>query len=228
MGTILVIEDEIPILVALEDALERAGFSVLSARNGQQGLKYALEEEYDLIVLDLMLPKMNGDQILKRIRAQDKYIPVIILTAKSQERDKVNGFDLGADDYVTKPFGMKELIARIHTRLKNSQRHTNQVATYTLEEIDFDFKAMTAISKKRALEFSVRELELLQYFITHKGRVLTREQILEDVWRYEVEQAPSTRSIDNYILKLRQKIEKNSENPKHLVTVYGKGYRFEE
>lgn len=227
MGTILIIEDEIPILVALEDALERAGFSVLSARNGQQGLKYALEEEYDLIILDLMLPKLSGDQILKRVREHDKYIPIIILTAKSQERDKVEHLNLGADDYVTKPFGMKELIARIKTRLKHAKRHSTQVEYYQLDHMEFDFQAMTATRDGSPLEFSVRELELLRYLITHTGRVITREKILEDVWCYNIDQAPSTRSIDNYILKLRKKIEKDPEKPRYLKTVYRKGYRFE-
>jgi DNA-binding response OmpR family regulator len=227
MSTILVVEDEFPILVAIEDTLNTAGYTVLSARNGEQGLKYALEEEYDLVILDLMLPKMSGLQILQRLRAHDKHVPVIILTAKSQEKDKVQGFDSGADDYVTKPLSMKELVARIKTRLKHSQRHNNQVANCTIGRLKFDFQAMCATGQGKTLDFTLRELELLRYLVTHKGRVISREQILEDVWKYDIENSPSTRSIDNYILKLRQKIEIDPDNPKYLLTIYGRGYRFE-
>lgn len=226
MPTILVIEDETAIMVAIEDALNNAGFNVLSTRNGQQGLKYALEEEYDLIILDLMLPKMNGLEILKRLRMKDKYVPIIILTAKSLEQDKVKGFDLGADDYMTKPFGVKELVARIKTRLKHANNHAQLIARYSLEGIDFDFESMIVKKGKKILDFSARELELLRYLLSHKGRVVTREQILQDVWKYDIDQAPMSRSIDNYILKLRQKIEKESDQPKYLVTVHGRGYRF--
>ncbi len=226
METILIIEDEMPILVALEDALEQAGYYVLSARNGEQGLKYALEEPYDLLVLDLMLPRLNGYDILKRLRKENKYVPVIILTAKSQEVDKIKGFEYGADDYVTKPFGVKELIARIKVRLKNAQQRPSLITRYTLGSLQFDFEAMTALKYNRPLEFSVRELELLRYLLSHRGKVISREQLFQDVWGYDLEQMPVSRSLDNYILKLRQKIEKKPDEPKHLLTVHGKGYRF--
>lgn len=215
-----------PILVALEDALEQAGYYVLSARNGEQGLKYALEEPYDLLVLDLMLPRLNGYDILKRLRKENKYVPVIILTAKSQEVDKIKGFEYGADDYVTKPFGVKELIARIKVRLKNAQQRPSLITRYTLGSLQFDFEAMTALKYNRPLEFSVRELELLRYLLSHRGKVISREQLFQDVWGYDLEQMPVSRSLDNYILKLRQKIEKKPDEPKHLLTVHGKGYRF--
>ncbi|MCK5241297.1 response regulator transcription factor [bacterium] len=228
MQTILVIEDEMPILVAIEDVLSDAGYSVLTARNGQQGLKYALEENYHLIILDLMLPRLDGLTLLKRLRKQDPHVPVIILTAKSQEMDKVIGFNSGADDYMIKPFGIHELVARVKVRLKNAQVHTQMLENYELEGITFDFKAVRAYQGKKKLNFSVKELELLQYLISHKGRAVSREKILEDVWKYNMDQAPLTRSVDNYILKLRQKVEKNPERPKHLLTVHSKGYCFED
>ncbi len=226
MGTILVIEDEIPILVALEDALEQAGYAVLSSRNGEQGLKYALEESYDLLVLDIMLPRLNGYEILKRLRKENKYVPVIILTAKSQEPDKIKGFEYGADDYMTKPFGVKELLARIKVRLKNAQQRPSLITHYTLGSMQFNFEAMTVFKNSHPVDFSVRELEILRYLLSHRGKVISREQLFQDVWGYDLEQMPMSRSLDNYILKLRQKIEKKPEEPKYLLTVHGKGYRF--
>ncbi len=228
MPNILIIEDETSILLGLEDALTAEGYDIFSARDGEQGLKFALQEKLDLVILDIMLPKMSGFEVLKQIRQKDKTLPIIILTAKGQEIDKVKGFELGADDYVTKPFGVKELIARTRAVLKRSHRVSFALANYLLEGIHFDFKAWRAVKNGKTLDFSVRELELLNFLITRKGEVVSRSHILETIWGYDLDNAPTTRTIDNYIVKLRHKIEKYPGKPRHIFTVHGKGYRFEE
>ncbi|MCK5241965.1 response regulator transcription factor [bacterium] len=227
MPTILIIEDESSILLGLEDAMVQDGYEVLTARNGEQGLKFALQEKVDLIILDIMLPRLNGFEVLRQIRQKDKRLPVILLTAKGQEKDKISGFNLGADDYVTKPFSINELLVRIKALFKRAQPSSNGIETYTLNNISFDFKAMKAKHRGKEVFFSVRELELLRFLIGYSNEVVSRAQILEKIWCYDVENSPSTRTIDNYIVKLRQKIEPNPEKPRHILTVHRKGYRFE-
>ncbi|MCD4812875.1 response regulator transcription factor [bacterium] len=227
MATILVIEDESSILLGLEDALSLESYEVLTARNGELGLKFALQENVDLIILDIMLPKMSGFEVLEHFRRHNKTTPVVLLTAKGQEKDKVKGFNLGADDYVTKPFSIKELLARIRALFKRTQHSSNGVETYSLNSISFDFKAMQAKRRGKEIFFSVRELELLRFLIGCSHEVVSRTQILEKIWCYDIDTAPTTRTIDNYIVKLRQKIEANPEKPRHILTVHRKGYRFE-
>lgn len=227
MSTILITEDETSILIGVEDALIEQGYDVLTARNGEQGLKFALQEQVDLLILDIMLPKMSGFEVLKHIRDKNKQLPVILLTAKGQEGDKIKGFNLGADDYVTKPFSVHELLARVKAILKRTPASNGTLEEYHLDGLHFDFKAMQAKKNGKAIDFSVRELELLRYMIEMKGEIVTRSQILETIWRYDPDTSPTTRTIDNYIVKLRQKIEKQPNKPKHIFTVHGKGYRFE-
>jgi DNA-binding response OmpR family regulator len=230
MPGILIVEDDESILLGLEDALRNQGFEVTTARTGDEGLQKALDGNMDLIVLDLMLPKLNGYEILKQLRERNQFVPVILLTAKGREQDKMKGFNLGADDYVTKPFGVKELIARVQAVLKRTQYQTKQhdIIYYQIRGIKFDFTAMKALQDNQPLDFSVRELELLKYLIDNKGRVITRDEILQKIWHYEMTNVPTTRTIDNYIVRLRQKIEENPNAPKHIITVHSKGYRFEE
>lgn len=227
MPTILIVEDESSILLGLEDALVYADYEVLTARNGEQGLKFALQEKVDLIILDIMLPRLNGLEVLRQIRQKDKSLPIILLTAKGQEKDKVAGFNLGADDYVTKPFSIKELLARIKALFKRAQHSPLGLESYTINNISFDFKAMKASRHGKAVVFSVRELELLRFLIGYANEVVSRAQILEKIWCYDIESSPTTRTIDNYIVKLRHKIEANPEKPRHILTVHRKGYRFE-
>jgi DNA-binding response OmpR family regulator len=225
--TILIIEDESSILLGLEDAFQNEGFEVLTARQGELGLKLALQEKFDLLLLDIMLPKLNGFEILKKIRAQQQTLPIILLTAKGQEKDKILGFALGADDYVTKPFSIKELVARVRALLKRTRHALPALEQFTLAGIHLDFAAMTAQRAGRRLDFTPRELELLQYLIARQGEVVSREEILQTVWQYDLDTSPTTRTIDNYIVKLRQKIEKNPDNPRYIVTVHRRGYRLD-
>jgi DNA-binding response OmpR family regulator len=228
MATILIIEDEAAILLGLEDALIAEGYEVLSARNGELGLKFALEETRDLIILDIMLPKLGGFEVLKQLRARDKCTPVVLLTARGQEKDKIQGFNLGADDYVTKPFSVKELTARVKAVLKRSHGADLSLASYDLGDIHLDFKALKAERAGRRLDLAARDLEVLRYLIERRCEVVTRHQLLQDVWRYDPSTMPTTRTIDNYIVKLRRVLEKNPDRPRHILTVHGKGYRFEE
>ncbi|MBN1595203.1 response regulator transcription factor [candidate division FCPU426 bacterium] len=228
MATILIIEDEAPILTGLEDALLAEGYEVMTASNGELGLKTALQEKTELILLDIMLPKLNGFDLISQFRQKNKTTPIIMLTAKGQERDKIKGFALGADDYVTKPFSVKELTARVKAVLKRSLQTAPAVAEYVLEGIHFDFKALKARKAQQEIALSPREYDLLRYLIEHKGEVISRAQILQAIWQYDLENTPTTRTIDNYIVKLRQKVEKKPDQPRHILTVHGKGYRFEE
>jgi DNA-binding response OmpR family regulator len=228
MATILIIEDEASILVGLEDALVSENYEVITASNGELGLKFALQEKIDLIILDIMLPKLSGFEVLSQFRQKNKSTPIILLTAKGQEKDKIKGFNLGADDYVTKPFSVKELSARVKAVIKRSATNTLTLENYDLEGLHFDFKAMRAKKGPREIPFSPREFDLLRYLIEHKGEVMSRSQILQTIWQYDIENAPTTRTIDNYIVKLRQKIEKRPDQPKHIYTIHGKGYRFED
>jgi len=227
MPTILIVEDEASLIIGLEDALAAENYDLMTARNGELGLKLALEEKLDLIILDIMLPKLNGFELLQELRRHNRRVPVILLTAKGREQDKVKGFELGADDYVTKPFSVRELLARVKAVLKRAGTATVLLDSYVVNGIHFDFKAMQARRGAELLEFSPRELELLNYLIAHKGEVLSRANILESIWNYDAETAPTTRTIDNYIVKLRQKIEEVPDQPRHIITVHGRGYRFE-
>jgi DNA-binding response OmpR family regulator len=228
MHKVLLVEDEPSILIGLEDALVADGYDVITARNGETGLQLVLQERMDLLILDIMLPKLSGWDVLRTLRQKKVRLPVILLTAKGQDEDKVKGFELGADDYVTKPFGLKELLARVKAVLKRTGKQKEELQTYRIGEVCFDFLAMDATCQKKPVDFSQRELELLRYFITRKGQVVSRADILQDVWNYETDQAPTTRSIDNYVVKLRQKIEKNPNQPTHILTLHGRGYRYED
>lgn len=227
MSTLLIIEDEAPILIGLEDALSQAGYQVLTARTGEQGLRLAQQEAVDLVLLDLMLPQMSGLEVLQRLRQHDPRLPVVILTAKGQEKDKLAGFQSGADDYITKPFSLKELLARVHAVCKRTRGQSVPLPACTLNGIRFDFQAMKATRDGRPVDFSARELELLRYLIQHRNQVVSRNDILERIWHYDADTTPTTRTVDNYILSLRRKLEKQAHARQHIFTVHGKGYRFE-
>ncbi len=227
MTTILIIEDEPSILLGLENAMLKAGYEILIARDGRQGLKFALQEKVDLVILDLMLPTMDGLEVLRQLRKQDMRTPVIILTAKGQEADKIKGFKRGADDYIVKPFSVKELKARVAAILKRCQPAALSTEQVTIEGMEFDFKAMRAQGAGQAGKFTTRELELLKVLVQCQGEVVSRERILEAVWGYQPDAAAATRSVDNYIVRLRKKIEPDPNQPVHIITVHGLGYRFQ-
>jgi DNA-binding response OmpR family regulator len=226
MKRILVIEDEPQMLLGLRDNLELEGYEVQTAGDGDEGLQKAATFQPDLVILDVMLPRKNGFDVCRELRARSITTPVVMLTARNQETDKVLGLELGADDYVTKPFSITELLARVRAVLRRSSVRPAAGAadTYRIGDLEIDFRIHQARRGKQRVEFTAREFELLRYFVTHIGQVVTREQILNEVWGYE--EFPTTRTIDNFVAKLRQKIEKSPHAPEHILTIHGSGYKF--
>ena len=224
---ILVIEDDPSILRGLQLNLGMEGYTVRSAGDGETGLQLARTEQPDLVVVDVMLPRMGGLEVLREIRQADPDLPVLILSAKGQESDKVAGLQLGADDYMVKPFGLKELLARIDALLRR-RRARGQTgpdkAVKRAGEIELDLDARRAAVAGRALELTSREFDLLAFFVSHPDRVYSREQLMESVWgsRY----FGTARTVDNFVARLRAHIGDDAERPRHLETVRGIGYRF--
>ena len=223
---VLLIEDEPQMLLGLRDNLELEGYEVQTAADGDEGLQKAASFQPDLVILDVMLPRKNGFDVCRELRARSNATPVVMLTARNQETDKVLGLELGADDYVTKPFSITELLARVRAVLRRSAGRPAAGAadTYRIGDLEIDFRIHQARRGKQRVEFTAREFELLRYFVTHIGQVVTREQILNEVWGYE--EFPTTRTIDNFVAKLRQKIEKSPHAPEHILTIHGSGYKF--
>jgi DNA-binding response OmpR family regulator len=224
MKKILVVEDDKAIVRGLIDNLKRENFEVATAENGQQGYELAKKEKFDLLILDLLLPKLGGLEVCKQLRADNVQIPILMLTGKKEEVDKVLGLEIGADDYLTKPFGMRELIARVKALLRRQTSMTTKIEECSFAGMHVDFKKQEARKGKKSIEMSAKEFELLKYFVEREGEVISRTQLLDDVWGYEV--APTTRTVDNYILSLRKKIEADFSKPKHLITVHTAGYKF--
>ena len=226
MKRILVIEDEPQMLLGLRDNLELEGYEVQTAADGEEGLARAASFAPDLVILDVMLPKKNGFDVLRELRSRSITTPIVMLTARSAETDKVLGLELGADDYVTKPFSITELLARVRAVLRRtgSQKAATSAEVVRIGEIEIDFKLHQARKDKARIEFTAREFDLLRYFVQHTGQVVTREQILNEVWGYE--EFPTTRTIDNFVAKLRQKIERAPHAPEHILTIHGSGYKF--
>ncbi len=224
MTKILLVEDEPEMIMGLQDNFEIEGFEVLVARTGEEGLRRALAEAPDLIVLDVMLPGMSGLDVCRNLRRRGAGMPILMLTARGQEIDKVVGLETGADDYVTKPFGINELLARIRALLRRAARSSAELERYQFGEIELDFTKYRATRAGRPLDLSPREFEMLRYFIHHRGEAVTRDQLLNEVWGYD--ESPFTRTVDNHVAKLRQKIEENPEAPQYLITVHRVGYRF--
>ncbi|MEI6048972.1 MAG: response regulator transcription factor [Bacteroidota bacterium] len=222
---ILIIEDEIDLIKGLKLNLSDEGYDVAWAVNGLEGLRKALEEAPDLIILDIMLPEMDGLEVCQKLRQKNIGIPIIMLTAKGEEIDKVVGLEIGADDYITKPFSIRELLARIKARLRHAEKEGKAISTlYSFGDIEIDFDRYKVRRKGKELDFTSLEMEILKYFIAHRGEVVPRNDLLDKVWGYET--YPTTRTIDNHILKLRKKIEEEPSHPRYLLSVYGGGYRF--
>jgi len=221
--TILVIDDEPHITLGLKDALEFEGFRVVTASNGKDGSQLARQEHPHAILLDLMLPDINGYQVCEDVRRFDAFVPIIMLTAKSQEADKIRGLDAGADDYVTKPFSVGELVARIRAIFRRANR-PSESATFNLGKLTVNVAAHTLErAGKQAESLSFYEVELLRMLFERAGQPVSREEILNKIWG--VDANPSNRTIDNFIVKLRRKIEKHPDKPEHILTVYGFGYK---
>ncbi|MHC4660655.1 MAG: response regulator transcription factor [Planctomycetota bacterium] len=224
MEKILVVEDEKPILTGIKDMLEMEGFEVITAKDGKRGLELAREKMPDLIILDIMLPKMNGFEVCKKLRKEKNPARIIILSAKKEETDKVRGLDLGADDYVTKPFGVNEFLARVKAVLRRPVDSVPDLKTYSFGDVRVDFERMEAVRGKEKIELTTREFKILRVFIENRGKVVTREDLLKEVWGYEV--APTTRTVDNHIVKLRKAIEDDPADPKYIISMRSLGYKF--
>jgi len=225
-GRILVVEDEESMVAGLEYALEREGYEVLLARDGESALTTLRSQAPDLVLLDVMLPRRSGFDVLRALRREGRTVPVIVVTAKGQEIDKVHGFDLGADDYVTKPFSLAELLARIRARLRRRAADASDVPeSFDLGDAHVDLRAMQVQRGGVATALSVREVDMLKLLWRERGRPVSRERFLEEVWGQE--RFPTTRTVDQHVAKLRQKVEADPARPRHLVTAFGVGYRLE-
>lgn len=224
MRRVLIIEDDQIMAIALRDGLESENYSAVIETDGPSGLRAAMEKEFDLIVLDVMLPKLSGFDVCKQIRAAGKNVPVIMLTARSLEVEKVQGLKIGADDYITKPFSLMELIARIEAVLRRTLKLPDQMSRYEFGDVSLDFGRYEARKGGAQIELSAREFRILKFLIEHRGQVVSRDQLLDGVWSYD--SFPSARTVDTHIAKVRQKIENTPNNPKHLITVHGVGYKF--
>ncbi len=225
MAKILIVEDDTSILLGLEKSLKFHGYDVISARSAESALKLVMERSTpDLIILDIMLPKLDGYQFCRQLRENDIDIPIIMLTAKKEEMDKVMGFELGADDYITKPFSLLELLARIKAILRRARPGKKQMGILIFDDIEIDYDGYTVTKGGENIEVSQREFDLLTFLIANNGRVLKRETILDEIWGYDY--YGTLRTVDNFITRLRQKIEKDPANPAYITTVRGIGYKF--
>ncbi len=224
METVLIIEDDPAITIGLKKNLKYEGYECMSAADGERGLALAVDRRPDLIVLDVMLPNLSGFEICKTLKRNEVDIPIIIISAKDQEIDKIMGLDLGADDYMTKPFSVRELVARINAVLRRKKRYERDMDSFNFGDVAVDFVARTVTKGGKALDLSPREFDLLAYFVKHPNQVLERRQILNKVWGYDY--YGTARTIDNFVTKLRQKVEPDAERPLFLVTVRGVGYKF--
>ncbi len=224
MSRVLIIEDERDMVAGLRDAFEHHGFDVRSARDGDMGLKLALTGEADVIILDLMLPERDGIEVCRELRERNVQTPIIMLTARGEEADRVAGLEIGADDYVTKPFSTRELLARTAAILRRHNRADHQLEQARIGDVTVDFKQYVILhgSEKHAL--TDREVHLLRLFLDHPHEVISRDRLLNDVWGYDA--YPSTRTVDTFVYRLRQMIERDAERPAHLLTVRGVGYKF--
>ncbi|HWP44103.1 MAG TPA: response regulator transcription factor [Blastocatellia bacterium] len=224
MQRVLIIEDEPDMVLGLRDNFEFEGYDVLVARDGSEGLKRAMTDNPDVILLDIMLPRMSGLDVCRQLRSHGVDTPIIMLTARGQEVDKVIGLEMGADDYVTKPFSIKELLARVRAHLRRAKKQVVDIETYHFGDVNLNFKKYQATKGGREIDLSPREFELLKYFIQHRGETITRDQLLDDVWGYD--NYPFTRTVDNHIAKLRQKVEAVPAEPRYIITVHRVGYKF--
>lgn len=224
MKTILIIEDDISILEGLKDNLEFEGYRVLAETNGTRGLKLAMENSIGVVLLDIMLPGLNGYEICRKIKKEKPDLPVIMLTARGSEMDKVSGLDTGADDYITKPFSLPELLARIRAAFRRTTDESSAPKYYSFGNIRLDFIKLQAYVRDNEVSLSPKEFSILEYLIIHEGEAIHRHDLLNKVWGYEA--MPTTRTVDNFIMDLRKKLEEDPSKPKHFLSVRGVGYRF--
>jgi DNA-binding response OmpR family regulator len=225
MERILVIEDETPMRTALADILGAEGYRVLSAADGESGLRKALEEKPDLLLLDIMMPKLDGYAVCAELRRLAKPLPILMLTAKGQIEDRVTGLDAGADDYLVKPFSTEELLARVRALLRRSRRETHAPAQLKLGDVQIDLVRQTVTRGRKELHLRAKEFAMLRLMAEAGGEPVSRERFLDAVWGYAA--FPTTRTVDNHIASLRSKLEANPEQPRWILTVHGVGYKLE-
>ena len=224
MKKILVVEDDAALLAGLSESLKQQHYEIETAGNGEDGVKKGRKRDIDLIILDLMLPKMNGEEVCRSLRGEGINTPILILTSKKEEANKVLGLELGADDYVTKPFSLLELHARIKAILRRGTGNIQKINEFLFGNVRVDFKKHEAIKKGKKVRLMEREFNLLKFMIEHRGEVITRDTLLDKVWGYD--SFPTTRTVDNYILSIRHKLEDNPSRPKFILTVHTSGYKF--
>ena len=218
------IEDDPSIARGLTQNLRFEGYSVQSAADGQTGLELAVAKPPDLLLLDVMLPRLNGFEVLRELRRLELEVPVIMLTAKAEEIDKIRGLDLGADDYITKPFALPELLARVRAVLRRKRRYDKKSERVAFADCVVDFASARVTVRGEVVKLTARELELLRLFVEREGQALSREEIVRRVWGYDYE--GTDRTLDNFVSRLRQKLEPDAEVPRHFLTVRGIGYQF--
>lgn len=223
---ILLIEDEKGLIITLTDRLRSEGFEVESAEDGKAGFERAMEGGHDLVILDVMLPKKNGNDVCRDLRQQGVQTPILMLTAKGETIDKVLGLKLGADDYLTKPFEVIELLARVEALLRRSPLSTDgkHADAFRFGDVAIDFKRAEVFRGDTTIDLSAMEFKLLQYLIENRGEVHSRDQLLDAVWGYDA--MPTTRTVDVHVAWLRQKLEENPRHPQFIQTVHGFGYKF--
>ena len=224
MPSILIVEDETELASGLKDNFEFDGYDVFLASDGETGLHLAIERQPNLIILDIMLPKMSGLDLCKELRSRGVSTPKIMLTARSQEIDKVLGLEFGADDYITKPFSIRELLARVKAVIRRFPDSKKNTRLYSIGKLTIDFDHYLAEDVNGKVELTYKEFEILKYFRENKGQVITRDKLLDDVWGYE--HFPTSRTVDNHIVKLRKKVEIDPKQPRHILTVHGIGYKY--
>ena len=225
MSSILIVEDDQSLATVLSEGLQYEGHTTLVARDGATGLRLAAQQGVDLIILDIVLPEVNGLEVCRRLRSQGSAVPIVMLTSRSQELDKVVGLKAGADDYLTKPFSFMELLARVEAVLRRSRRFARRSHTHAFGDVTLNFRTREATKSGRPLTLLPREFQLLEHFTEHRGEVLSREQLLDSIWGHDAI-SPLTRTVDMHIAKLRQKIEDDSSDPRWIVTVHRVGYKF--
>jgi DNA-binding response OmpR family regulator len=223
MARILVIEDEPAMQVGLRDNLEIDGYEVTVVGDGREGLETLLDQTWDLAILDVMLPKKSGYDVLREARAKGVRTPVIMLTAKGEEVDKVLGLELGADDYMTKPFSLRELLARVKAVLRRTVGANSTQMHATVGVTDVDFSGYTATRDGVEVPMTPKEIDILKFLYEHRNHTVTRDQLLSGVWGYD--ESVSTRTVDNFILRLRQKVETDPAHPRVILTIHGAGYK---
>ena len=224
MKKILIVEDEQDMVTGLKFNLEARNYNVITSYDGEIGCQKALAEKPDLVILDIMLPRLNGYEVCKILKKEIPDLPIIMLTAKSQEAEIVTGLELGADDYITKPFSVLELLARISALFRRVKSDSGTQEVHRFGDLEINFKKYYARKKGRPLKLSPREYELLRCFIGRQGEIISREELLKQIWGYD--SYPDTRTVDAHIAKLRRKIEDKPDEPKLIVTVHGMGYKF--